>query len=862
VSVRLQWKSAASGEEGVFVLRDRVLVLQVFEDGNLDRADAETGEDGPPALRVSEPDGEGNVLVEALGGLELEAGGRQFGKVKLAAGGKVAYAVAGAGGELALDARSRSDDPLIGRDLGGYQVLARLGNGAMGIVYRALQRNLDRTVALKVLNPKAAETPLAVASFKREAVAAGRLSHPNLVQVYDVCHEQGLHFFSMEMVAGGDLEDRLRESGPLPWQEALGYIADAALALGFAEEHHLVHRDVKPENLMLTADGRAKLADLGMAATRGMVEKESAGGTPHFLAPECVGGKADHRADLYSLGCSLYRLLTGRTPFQGATVKDILRAHRDDDIPSARESAPDVPAPVDDLVAWMMAKDPTDRPQHASEVVEACEDLLHGGRSRGMLYALAGVAVAAIGIAVFFATRPAPEKEAEQVIVEVGAEEAEAERAKRLVLEQQLAFANAMRVSEGPLRVAALEDFLGLYPDGEQAEDARQEIARIEALPEDQGPPDDGGGNSEQNAAQTAALLALEQSVQADLDAGAYGAAHARLADAGLPAVLLVPILGSLQDASEAAFSEWERAHAAALDGEDFAAAADIRDAFRASFSAAAVPETWTARVDALAASAAKAEGDAVEREFRAAREAVLTALQDEALPAVLRLDLDSARAAVEGAADNCPHAGLAAALRDLVPLFGLAAEGADSVLSAIDGSGTASFEEPLEGRRAFVLSSEPEGVETLVQQRGERVEFLVRWSDLQSPAAFGAFVHGLAPEDADADALAALCTLYGAAAVADEIRGWQGVPDAATAGALAEHATGWLALEPRGAASAAPDAMLVERTQLARIAALAAALAEGEDYLALQRAREATRRFGLLAAWTSDGGSRWQFRP
>ena len=191
-----------------------------------------------------------------------------------------------------------------------------------------------------------------------------------------------------------------------------------------------------------------------------------------------------------------------------------------------------------------------------------------------------------------------------------------------------------------------------------------------------------------------------------------------------------------------------------------------------------------------------------------------------------------------------------------------LAAEGADSVLRVLDGSGTVSFLEPLEGRRAFALSADAEGVRTLVQLRGERVEQVIRWQQLATPQAFGEFVGGLAPQDADPDALAALCTVYGAAALAERMHGWDGVPDTAEAGDFAAQAEAWQRLAPRGPATAPPAAMTAELEQFARVAALARALSESDSYLALQRAREAMQTFGLLAAWLSDGGSRWQYQP
>ena len=253
--------------------------------------------------------------------------------------------------------------------IGGFRLERRLGRGGMGDVYLAIQESLDRPVALKVLSPRLAADADFVARFQREARAAAALQHPNVVVVYDVGEDSGLHYLAMEFVSGGTLEERVAQHGPIPWRLALGVLADAARGLEYAEEQGIVHRDVKPANLMLDGSGTAKLADLGLATgleAEGEKQQDRVYGTPHFISPEQVRGEpVDARSDLYSLGATAYRLLSGRTPFQGDSQREILRAHLFDE----PEPIDEVPTAISDLVLRLLAKDPADRPRSASELL-------------------------------------------------------------------------------------------------------------------------------------------------------------------------------------------------------------------------------------------------------------------------------------------------------------------------------------------------------------------------------------------------------------------------------------------------------------------------------------------------------------
>ena len=222
-------------------------------------------------------------------------------------------------------------DELVGTELGGYKVLRKIGQGGMGAVYIAEQVSLKREVALKVLSEKFVSDSAFVDQFVNEARAAGALNHQNVVQVYDVGSANGRYYFSMEFVGGGSIEERIKKKSA-DWREALNWFLDGANALIFAQKRGILHRDVKPDNFMIAEDGSAKLCDLGLAKKSESADLMAQGiiGTPHFLPPEAIRRRSDvdGRSDLYSLGCTFYRVLTGENPYPVKTVKDILLADR------------------------------------------------------------------------------------------------------------------------------------------------------------------------------------------------------------------------------------------------------------------------------------------------------------------------------------------------------------------------------------------------------------------------------------------------------------------------------------------------------------------------------------------------------
>jgi eukaryotic-like serine/threonine-protein kinase len=274
--------------------------------------------------------------------------------------------------------------------IGNYVVLDKLGAGSMGMVFKARHRLLKRIVALKLLPPSLARDPGAVQRFEREAKAAATLAHPNVVSVLDADEFRGLHFLVMEYVEGRDLARVVRERGPLPVSQAIDCIVQAARGLKAAFEGSVVHRDVKPSNLLLQSGGTVKILDMGLARLDAVGGEFGANqpdasltqsnvilGTIDYMSPEQASNprNADHRSDIYSLGCTLHYLLTGWPPFSGETLVERLIAHREQPIPSLSSRRPEVSAKLDDLLLRVLAKAPDDRFSSFDELIaglEAC----------------------------------------------------------------------------------------------------------------------------------------------------------------------------------------------------------------------------------------------------------------------------------------------------------------------------------------------------------------------------------------------------------------------------------------------------------------------------------------------------------
>jgi len=267
--------------------------------------------------------------------------------------------------------------------IGNYIVLEKIGQGGMGRVYRARHRRMDRIVALKLLPFAARESPEDVSRFEREIKAAARLSHRNIVTAHDADEAGGRYYLVMEYIDGVDLLTLVKEQGPLSVDKAVDYVLQAATGLAYAHSQKVIHLDIKPANLLLDKSGTIKILDMGLARiddlvsdiesapAEALIQNGKVMGTVDYVPPERSSNpeSVDHRADIYSLGCTFYHLLTGRPPFSGSTILKRIRAHRVKPSPSLRKRRDDVPESLDAVYQQMLAKDPDDRHQSMEEVI-------------------------------------------------------------------------------------------------------------------------------------------------------------------------------------------------------------------------------------------------------------------------------------------------------------------------------------------------------------------------------------------------------------------------------------------------------------------------------------------------------------
>lgn len=298
---------------------------------------------------------------------------------------------------------ARGQIPLALQEHARYRVLKMLGRGGMGVVYKAEHRLMERPVALKVISRRLMSNPLAIERFQREVRAAARLTHPNIVVAHDAEQAGELHFLVMEFVDGASLAQYVERKGPLPVSTASLFIRQAALGLQHAAQQGMVHRDIKPQNLMLTRKGQIKILDFGLArfareesssdqlgdshfadnsaADAGLTEVGMIVGTPDYMAPEQASdsSKADIRADIYSLGCTFYFLLCGQAPFAGDSITRTLKSHADRQPRPLHKLRDDLPPELLRIVERMMAKDPAARFQSPQELAKVLAPLATGG---------------------------------------------------------------------------------------------------------------------------------------------------------------------------------------------------------------------------------------------------------------------------------------------------------------------------------------------------------------------------------------------------------------------------------------------------------------------------------------------------
>lgn len=267
------------------------------------------------------------------------------------------------------------DDPLVGRVLDGrYRVESRIAAGGMATVYRALDSRLDRTVAVKVMHPAMAADASFTDRFIREAKAAARLSHPNVVGVFDQGQDGDVVFLAMEYVEGRTLRELLQDLGTLTPREAFGVLEPTLAALGAAHRAGFIHRDVKPENVLISDDGGIKVADFGLARATATAASAATGkvlvGTVAYLSPEQIErGVASPSSDVYAAGILLYEMLTGRQPYQGRSAVEIIYKHVHENVPPPSRAMPGLARALDQLVAEATARDPEQRPADAEELL-------------------------------------------------------------------------------------------------------------------------------------------------------------------------------------------------------------------------------------------------------------------------------------------------------------------------------------------------------------------------------------------------------------------------------------------------------------------------------------------------------------
>ena len=261
-----------------------------------------------------------------------------------------------------------------------YELVAQQGSGGMSVIYKAQDRSLGRMVAVKILRPSLTKDPSFLEKFQQEARSVAVMSHPNIVTVHDVGSDGATHYIVMEIIEGQDLKKIIRTHGALPFERALSYSIQICAGLGFAHRSHLVHADVKPQNILINRDDIIKITDFGIAQavtdTMPQTRSEVVWGSPHYFAPEQARGeKPSPASDVYSIGVVMFEMFTGRLPYIGTSQRELALAHLQAKIPLAREFNPNVPDVLSNIIAKVMSKRPNDRYKHADQLGHILQQL-------------------------------------------------------------------------------------------------------------------------------------------------------------------------------------------------------------------------------------------------------------------------------------------------------------------------------------------------------------------------------------------------------------------------------------------------------------------------------------------------------
>lgn len=259
-----------------------------------------------------------------------------------------------------------------------YEILERIGSGGMSDVYKAKCHKLNRYVAIKVLKPEYSEDKTFVSKFRAEAQAAAGLMHANIVNVYDVGEENGIYYIVMELVEGITLKKYIEKKGVLGVREAVSIAIQVAQGIDAAHKHNIVHRDIKPQNIIISKEGKVKVTDFGIArAASSNTINSSVMGSVHYISPEQArGGYSDARSDIYSLGITIFEMLTGTVPFDGDSTVAVAVQHIQDEIPAPSTVAADIPLSIDRIVIKCTQKKPDRRYQTAAELITDLKKLL------------------------------------------------------------------------------------------------------------------------------------------------------------------------------------------------------------------------------------------------------------------------------------------------------------------------------------------------------------------------------------------------------------------------------------------------------------------------------------------------------